>query len=141
VIRDATGAVLVARRHAHLHQGGLWEFPGGKIDDGESCHAALCRELAEELDIRVEAAEPLLDVEHRYPDKRVRLEVWTVTSFSGTPRGLQGQPLEWVDAARLDPACFPAANAAIIEALRRSVAAAGVARTADDPEPGAENHA
>jgi 8-oxo-dGTP diphosphatase len=120
VIRNARGEVLVARRHDHLHQGGLWEFPGGKIHAGESSHEALCRELVEELDIRVETAAPLIDIEHHYPDKSVRLEVWSVGAFHGTPRGLQGQPLAWLSPAALDPAQFPAANAAIIEALRDS---------------------
>jgi 8-oxo-dGTP diphosphatase len=118
VIRNARGEVLVARRHDHLHQGGLWEFPGGKIHDGESTLDALHRELAEELDIHVMAAAPLLDIEHHYADKSVRLEVWSVTAFSGMPRGMQGQPLAWLAVGALDPAGFPAANAAIIDALR-----------------------
>lgn len=118
VIRNARGEVLVARRHDHLHQGGLWEFPGGKLHDGETTFAALCRELAEELDIRVGAAKPLLEIEHHYADKSVRLEVWAVTAFSGTPRGMQGQPLAWIAVDALDPANFPAANRAIIETLR-----------------------
>ena len=117
MVRNAQGEVLVARRHDHLHQGGLWEFPGGKIHDGESGFEALCRELAEELAIRVEAAEPLIDIEHHYADKAVRLEVWTVTAFTGAPRGLQQQPLAWRIVEALDPADFPAANAAIIAAL------------------------
>jgi 8-oxo-dGTP diphosphatase len=121
VIRNARGEVLVARRHDHLHQGGLWEFPGGKIHDGESAFAALCRELAEELDIHVEAAAPLVEIDHHYPDKSVRLEVWSVTAFSGIPRGMQGQPLEWLAVEALEPANFPAANLAIIEALSTSV--------------------
>jgi 8-oxo-dGTP diphosphatase len=110
--------LLVARRHDHLHQGGLWEFPGGKIHDGETTFEALARELEEELGIRVGTAEPLIDIEHDYADKSVRLEVWTVKAFAGEPRGLQGQPLAWVSAAALDPARFPAANAPIIAALR-----------------------
>ena len=109
--------MLVAHRQAHLHQGGLLEFPGGKVDPGEDALAALCRELLEELDIRVEAATPLIDVDHAYPDKHVLLEVWTVSGFSGTPRGMQGQPLVWMDVRDLDPARFPAANAAIIHRL------------------------
>jgi len=118
VIRNGRGEVLVARRHDHLHQGGLWEFPGGKIHDGESTFAALCRELAEELDIQVEAAAPFVEIDHHYPDKSVRLEVWTVTLFSGTPHGMQGQPLAWLAVSALEPANFPVANAAIIEALQ-----------------------
>jgi 8-oxo-dGTP diphosphatase len=118
VVLNAAGEVLVARRHAHLHQGGLLEFPGGKIHAGESSLDGLRRELAEELGIRVEAAEPLLDIEHRYPEKSVRLEVWLVRAFAGEPRGLQDQPLAWLAPQVLDPADFPAANVAIIDALR-----------------------
>ena len=118
VITNAAGEVLVARRHDHLHQGGLWEFPGGKMADGESVRQALARELREELDIRVERAAPLLAVEHDYPDRSVRLEVWHVLAFSGTPHGREGQPLRWLPAAALDPAEFPAANAPIIAAVQ-----------------------
>lgn len=127
MIRNASGEVLVARRHDHLHQGGLWEFPGGKVHAGESTFEALRRELAEELDIRVETAAPLIEVEHRYPDASVRLEVWTVSAFAGTPRGMQGQPLAWVATAALDPARFPAANAAIIAAVQATEAVARAA--------------
>lgn len=74
VVINARDEVLITRRHAHLHQGGLWEFPGGKIHAHESSHDALRRELAEELAIRVEAAEPLLTIDHDYPDRSVRLE-------------------------------------------------------------------
>jgi len=120
VLRNERGEVLVSRRHDHLHQGGLWEFPGGKIADGESSLQALVRELAEELGLSVEAAEPLLEVEHDYADRAVRLEIWQVRSYGGTPRGVEGQPVAWMAVKDLDPAVFPAANAPIIAALRRS---------------------
>ena len=119
VVINARDEVLITRRHAHLHQGGLWEFPGGKIHADESSHDALRRELAEELAIRVEAAEPLLTIDHDYPDRSVRLEVWRVSAFSGTPNALEGQPMKWLAVTALDELCFPAANVPIIEALRR----------------------
>ncbi|MBP8925650.1 MAG: 8-oxo-dGTP diphosphatase MutT [Pseudomonadales bacterium] len=118
VVINARDEVLITRRHAHLHQGGLWEFPGGKIHAHESSHDALRRELAEELAIRVEAAEPLLTIDHDYPDRSVRLEVWRVSAFSGTPSALEGQPMKWQSVTALDELCFPAANVPIIEALR-----------------------
>ncbi|MCB1631662.1 MAG: 8-oxo-dGTP diphosphatase MutT [Pseudomonadales bacterium] len=124
VIGNAAGEVLVALRHAHLHQGGLWEFPGGKIADGESVEAALARELHEELGIRVESAQPLLTVRHAYPDRSVELHVWRVTAFAGDVRGREGQPLRWVAVHHLDPFDFPAADRPIIEALCRSDTAA-----------------
>ncbi len=118
VITNAAGEVLVARRHDHLHQGGLWEFPGGKVAAGESVQDALARELHEELDIHVEHAAPLLAIEHDYPDRSVRLEVWHVLAFSGTAHGREGQPLRWLPVTALDPAEFPAANAPIIAAVQ-----------------------
>ena len=76
VIHNPRGEILIARRPLHKHQGGLWEFPGGKIEDGEEAAQALIRELQEELGITPTAFRPLLTVEHHYPDKSVRLEVW-----------------------------------------------------------------
>ena len=118
VIVNAGGEVLVARRADHLHQGGLLEFPGGKIDHDETAYGALCRELREELAIDVLRAEPLLTIDHAYADKTVVLEVWRVERYRGEPRGCQGQPLYWLAVADLDQREFPAANAAIIAALR-----------------------
>ena len=123
VITSAAGEVLVARRHEHLHQGGLWEFPGGKVAAGESVLEALARELHEELGIRVEDAAPLLSIEHDYPERSVRLEVWHVLAFSGTAHGREGQPLRWLPVTALDPADFPAANAPIIGAIQADRAA------------------
>lgn len=117
VLLNARGEVLVSRRHAHLHQGGFWEFPGGKIQPGEGVFEALVREFAEELGLQVEAAEPMLELEHDYVERRVRLEVWRITRCSGEARGLEGQPVAWRAARSLDPADFPAANAAIVQAL------------------------
>ncbi len=117
VIGNTAGEVLVALRHAHLHQGGLWEFPGGKIADGESVEAALARELHEELGIHVEYAQPLLTVRHAYADRSVELHVWRVTAFVGEVHGREGQPLRWVAVPELDPVDFPAADLPIIEAL------------------------
>jgi len=117
VVLNAEQQVLVAKRAPHLHQGGLWEFPGGKLEPGETVQQALRRELLEELAITVEAAEPLLRVEHDYADKQVVLDVWLVKGFSGTPLGCQGQAIQWSGVAELQASDFPAANAAIIERL------------------------
>lgn len=118
VIRDSAGRILLARRPEHVHQGGLWEFPGGKLEAGESRLAGLGRELFEELGIRVEQARPLLDIRHDYPDKQVRLDVWLVDAFSGEPHGAEGQPVRWVLPAELDEYAFPAANAPIVTAAQ-----------------------
>lgn len=118
VIRGADGRVLIAKRPEEKHQGGLWEFPGGKVEDGEAVEAALARELEEELGIRVEAARPLIQIHHDYPDKQVLLDVWEVTAFSGEPHGAEGQPLAWVESRDLPDYAFPAANQPIIAAAR-----------------------
>lgn len=117
IVADAAGAILITRRPDHAHQGGLWEFPGGKVEAGETVTAALRRELHEELGIRVQAAESLLHIRHAYPDKTVLLEVWRVTAYQGEPHGREGQPLTWVLPARLADFAFPAADAPIIEVL------------------------
>lgn len=118
VIRDEQGRVLLAQRAAKQHQGGFWEFPGGKVEAGESVEQALKRELAEELGIAVEQARPLLQVAHDYSDKQVLLDVWEVSRFSGQAQGLEGQPLVWVSAQQLPHYEFPAANAPIVAAAR-----------------------
>nr|WP_246883218.1 Nudix family hydrolase [Pseudomonas protegens] len=118
VIRDACGKILIARRADTQHQGGLWEFPGGKVEPGEAVEAALARELQEELGIAVTAARPLIKVQHDYPDKQVLLDVWEVSAFSGEPHGAEGQPLAWVTARELADYEFPAANQPIVAAAR-----------------------
>jgi len=118
VIRDSLGNVLVARRHGHRHQGGLWEFPGGKVEPGETVREALRRELREELSIQVEAARPLIQIAHDYGDRRVLLDVWQVDAFSGQPQGLEGQPLRWATPDGLTGLDFPAANQPIVTAAR-----------------------
>lgn len=118
VIRGADGRVLIARRPDDKHQGGLWEFPGGKVEAGEPVQVALARELEEELGIRVEQARPLIRVAHDYPDKQVLLDVWEVSAFSGEPHGAEGQPLAWVAPRELPGYEFPAANRPIVQAAR-----------------------
>ena len=111
------GQVLLAKRPDHLHQGGLWEFPGGKLEPGETVCQALVRELKEELDIDITPARPLISIYHDYGDKKVFLEVWIVYDYVGEPRGCEGQEVEWVAIDDLRKKTFPAANQAIITAL------------------------
>lgn len=118
VITNARGEVLVSLRHAHAHQGGLWEFPGGKVEAGEDVYTALCRELHEELGVTVISARPLIRIPHHYSDKSVLLDVWQVTTFSGLAQGREGQPLQWLAPERLREYEFPAANHPIVTAAR-----------------------
>ncbi|MGG2395955.1 Nudix family hydrolase [Pseudomonas sp. SH1-B] len=118
VIRGADGHILIARRSEDKHQGGLWEFPGGKVEEGEAVSAALARELEEELAIRPTVTRPLIQIRHDYPDKQVLLDVWEVAAFKGEPHGAEGQPLAWVSERQLLEYDFPAANKPIVAAAR-----------------------
>lgn len=118
VLRNAAGEVLITQRDLLRHQGGRWEFPGGKVEPGESVSAALIRELDEELGIRVTHTQPLIRIPHQYPEYHVTLAVSEVTAWQGQPQGREGQPMQWSRVSALDSANFPAANAAIIHALQ-----------------------
>ena len=118
VIKNAQGEILIALRDRSAHQGGLWEFPGGKIERDETVEQALVRELKEELDINVEAASPLITIHHDYADLSVRLKVWTIERFSSQAKSCEGQPLKWVKPCELEHFSFPEANLPIISAVR-----------------------
>lgn len=130
VIENGRGEVLIARRHDHVHQGGLWEFPGGKVESGEAVLSALKRELVEELAIEPVNAHPLIRIPHSYPDSRVLLDVWRVTTYQGEAQGAEGQPLAWVKKDEFDGYDFPAANRPIIKAAQLP------SRYLITPEPG-----
>lgn len=110
--------MLLARRHDHAHQGGLWEFPGGKLEPGESAEAGLARELEEELGLTPTAMRPLIRVRHHYPGREVLLDVWRVEAWDGEPHGREGQPVEWVAPEDLPAREYPEANLPIVTAVR-----------------------
>ena len=118
ILENVQHQILVARRPEHKHQGGKWEFPGGKIHAGETVPEALARELNEELGITLRAACPLLRVRHAYPNETVLLDVWRVTDYTGEPYGREDQPLRWVTAAELDRLDLPDADRPIVRALQ-----------------------
>ena len=118
VILGSNNNVLLAKRLAHAHQGGLWEFPGGKKEVNETVEQALARELQEEIDLRVVQARPLITVDHHYPDKHILLDVWLIEKWAGTPWGKEGQTVEWCDIKDLHQRQFPAANYPIIQAIQ-----------------------
>lgn len=117
VVKDNN--ILVALRDENAHQGGLWEFPGGKVESGETLQQALSRELFEELGIQCREMSPLLEIKHDYPDKSVFLDIWWVTAFEGEPSGREGQPVKWVSVLSLRDYEFPEANKPIISAIEK----------------------
>ncbi len=126
VILNSQQEILIALRPQHTHQGGLWEFPGGKVESDESVELALARELKEELGLIVQKCSPLIEVRHNYSDKSVLLDVWWVDSFTGLPedrsgKGREGQDIRWISARRLDNFTFPAANQPIIDAVQQAL--------------------
>lgn len=118
VIRNQQGEVLITQRAKHVHQGGLWEFPGGKLEKGESVLQALQRELFEEIGIQVITAKPLIKINYDYPDRSVLLDVWDITSYSGVARSCEDQAMHWKSATKLSEFSFPPANLPIIKAVK-----------------------
>ncbi|MEX0603627.1 MAG: Nudix family hydrolase [Marinobacter sp.] len=112
--------VLVARRPDYVHQGGLLEFPGGKVEAGESVQRALIREIAEETGLEVPeySLKPLIGIGHDYGDKRVFLDVWSTECVIGEPEGREGQEVNWRTVEGLLDEDFPAGNRPIIRALK-----------------------
>ena len=110
--------VLLALRPENTAQGGLWEFPGGKLKPGEDIDQALARELNEELGLRVVTSSPLISINHDYPGMPVTLHVRVVTNWNGTASGMEGQTIEWVSLNGLSGMKFPQANHAIVTAAR-----------------------
>jgi len=109
--------ILISQRAADVHQAGLWELPGGKLETGENTEQALLRELAEELGIIAVSYRPLIKVTHQYPDKTVVLDVWKVDAYTGHAIGREGQAIKWQAIEQLNPAEFPAADVPVFKAL------------------------
>jgi len=117
IIRNKFGDVLISQRANHVHQGGVWEFPGGKVESHENSYQALQRELKEELNISVIAAKPLIKIRHQYTDIVVCLNVHAVDSYEGLAKGMEKQAIRWVAPSSLNDFIFPDANKAILELL------------------------
>jgi A/G-specific adenine glycosylase len=123
VVLDDQGRVLIDQRLNEGLLGGLWEFPGGKQEPGESIGVTIARELREELAIEVEVGEELISLDHAYSHKRLRFVVHLCRWKSGSPQPLESQQVRWVAPDELDGFPFPAANARIIMALRERLEA------------------
>ena len=117
---DVDGRVLLAQRPAGKSMAGLWEFPGGKVDTGETPEAALIRELAEELGLDVTASclAPLTFASHSYPDFHLLMPLYVCRKWSGIPSAREGQRLAWVWPARLADYPMPPADTPLVAALR-----------------------
>ena len=122
VLIDSKDCVLLTRRLKGTHLAGYWEFPGGKVEAGESVHTALARELEEELGTRIGETVPLMTVSHDYGEKQVLLDVHQVKDWSCEPHGAEGQPLAWVGAGSLDEFQVPEANAEIMSQVKALLA-------------------
>jgi 8-oxo-dGTP diphosphatase len=134
VLMDGRGRVLIARRHLDTHQGGLWEFPGGKMQPGEDPETALARELHEELGVSIRIFRPLIRIAHSYPERSVVLHVFLVSDWEGEPEGLEGQPLAWEEPRRLRDYPMPAADHPILAALRLPARYVITPPNIDDPQ-------
>lgn len=117
VITDPRGRILLTRRKEDSELAGLWEFPGGKIEPGETPEAALRRELLEEVGLDVEVGSPVIRVPQQYPSKRLTLDVRHVTVSSGHARGREGQALTWVAPEKLRQYSMPTADLPVVAAL------------------------
>jgi len=115
---DERGRILIAQRPPGKHMAGGWEFPGGKLEVDEQPFAGLQRELREELGVEVHEARPLIAYEHAYADRRVLLDLWLVSRFTGTPASVEGQALQWVTLDQLETVGLLDADRPMIPALR-----------------------
>ncbi len=113
------GKVLIARRRWEDSFGGYWEFPGGKVNEGEGMPAALEREIREELGVRVEVGQERLVLEHRYPGRTIRLHCFDCRLAGGQPRSIECAEWRWVLPAQLAQFHFPPASQALIASLRK----------------------
>jgi 8-oxo-dGTP diphosphatase len=111
---------LIAQRQKGKHLQDYWEFPGGKLEPGESPWQGLRRELKEEIGVRPTGASPYMQVYYRYPDRNILLDTWVVDAYQGEVEPGEGQALLWVDSSQAGLYRFPAADIPIIEAIKNS---------------------
>ncbi len=117
VIRDGDGRVLLTRRPRDRHMGGLWEFPGGKVDDGEAPSDALTRELREELGVAAGVERPITFAVHEEWGLRILLLFYAVQILDGEPKGKEGQAVAWVPVTELASYPTPPADAELVRSL------------------------
>ncbi len=118
VVRDEGGRILVSERKENCAYAGQWEFPGGKVESGESVQEALARELHEELGLIISAQRPLISIRHQYPDRQVLLDTWEATAWSGQAESREGQRFDWLPPDAPDDLPMLAANQPIVRAVQ-----------------------
>ena len=112
------GKLLITQRHAQAHLGGLWEFPGGKREPGESFEQCLVREIREELGVDIAVGALFEEISHDYPEKSVRLKFFLCELIAGEPQALDCAAVKWIEKAQLANFAFPAADAQLLEKLQ-----------------------
>ena len=117
IIRNADGEIYITQRAADSHMAHKWEFPGGKIEAGETPEEAVIRELQEEVGIAATSLHQFDKLEYQFPDRHITLWVWMVDGWEGEPWGKEGQPGRWVAQRDLVADEFPPANVPVIEKL------------------------
>jgi 8-oxo-dGTP diphosphatase len=117
VLENNQGEILVAKRAEHKHLGGMWEFPGGKVEEGESQLQALKREILEEIDYQLLQAEPLITTTHSYETFTLTLDVWHHKANNPKVFANENQPLKWVKKSTLFELGMPEADKPIINAI------------------------
>jgi 8-oxo-dGTP diphosphatase len=115
ILNPNQSKIYITKRPTHLHQGGFWEFPGGKVESGETIQQAMARELYEEIGIEVVTQAPYQHFQYDYPDKALVFDFMLVTDFLNQPYGKEDQEGEWVEIGELSRYEFPAANVAVVE--------------------------
>jgi len=117
VLENHQGEILVAKRADHKHLGGMWEFPGGKVEEGESQFKALKREIKEEIDFELTTATPLITTKHVYDSFTLSLDVWYHKANNPQINANEQQPLKWVHKSKLSSLELPEADAPIVKAI------------------------
>lgn len=121
VIWNDRGEILIDRRRPNGLLGGLWEFPGGKIEPGETVEDCIKREILEEIGIAIEVGEHLITIDRVYTQLHVTLTVHQCRYLTGIPQAIECDEIRWVTLDEIDKFAFPEANAQIIKALRQNV--------------------
>lgn len=111
--------ILLSQRKKEQDFSGLWEFPGGKVENGEDDGAALIRELQEELNITVTEQEKALSFQYEYPTKTIDFVIYDVFQFNGEPKGAESQMIAWVDKQTIGELQFPEANYKMLEYITK----------------------